>query len=96
MQLSCYLVAREGRMKTTKIRSNKVLVSVVMTVFFLVCHLSGQLSEDERNTIDIVNATKNSVVFVTNIQLVQDRFRFEQEVPGEAGLLLFGITKVTS
>ena len=72
-------------MKTTKIRSNKVLVSVVMTVFFLVCHLSGQLSEDEINTIDIVNATKNSVVFVTNIQLVRNFYSSQQEVTRGSG-----------
>jgi S1-C subfamily serine protease len=72
-------------MKTTKIRSNKVLVSVVMTVFFLVCHLNGQLSEDERNTIEIVNDTKNSVVFVTNIQLVRDFYSSQQEVTRGSG-----------
>ena len=72
-------------MRTTKIRSNKVLVSVVMTVFFLVCHLSGQLSEDEINTIDLVNATTNSVVFVTNIQLVRNFYSSQQEVTRGSG-----------
>ena len=56
-----------------------------MAAFFLVSHLGAQLSEDERNTIDIVDATKNSVVFVTNIQRVRDLFRYEQEVTRGSG-----------
>ncbi|MDD8014942.1 MAG: trypsin-like peptidase domain-containing protein [Acidobacteriota bacterium] len=46
----------------------------------------GQLSEDERNTVDIIKRTKNSVVFITNIQLVRDFFfSSEQEVPRGSG-----------
>jgi len=45
----------------------------------------AQLTEDEINTIDIVKKTKNSVVFVVNIQRVQDLFFFEQEVPRGSG-----------
>jgi S1-C subfamily serine protease len=44
------------------------------------------LLEDERNTIDIVKRTKNSVVYVTNIQLVRDTFfRTEEAVPRGSG-----------
>jgi S1-C subfamily serine protease len=44
------------------------------------------LTADERNTIDIVGKTKNSVVFITNIQLVRDFFSFAtQEVPRGSG-----------
>jgi len=38
-----------------------------------------QLIEDERNTIDIVKKTRNSVVFITNIQLVRDFFFGDEE-----------------
>ncbi|MDH4198092.1 MAG: trypsin-like peptidase domain-containing protein, partial [Candidatus Aminicenantes bacterium] len=44
------------------------------------------LLEDERNTIDIVRKTKNSVVFVTNIQYVRDFFfGTEEAVPQGSG-----------
>lgn len=45
----------------------------------------GQLTEDERNTIDVVRRTKNSVVFITNIQMVRDFFFSEQEVARGTG-----------
>ena len=45
-----------------------------------------QLTEDERNTIDIVRKTRNSVVFVTNMQYVQDLFfRSDQPVARGSG-----------
>jgi S1-C subfamily serine protease len=47
--------------------------------------LHGQLTEDERNTIDVVRRTKNSVVFITNIQMVRDFFFSEQEVARGTG-----------
>ena len=47
--------------------------------------LRAQLTEDERNTIDIVKRTKNSVVFVTNIQLVRDFFFNQEQVPRGSG-----------
>jgi len=44
------------------------------------------LIEDERNTIDIVKRTKNSVVYVTNIKYVRDMFfRTEEAVPRGSG-----------
>jgi S1-C subfamily serine protease len=47
--------------------------------------LRAQLTEDERNTIDVVRRTKNSVVFITNIQMVTDYFFSEQEVARGTG-----------
>ena len=47
--------------------------------------LRAQLTEDERNTIDVVRRTKNSVVFITNIQKVRDFFFSEQEVARGTG-----------
>ncbi len=44
------------------------------------------LTEDERNTIEIVSKTKTSVVFITNIALVRDFFSYStQEVPRGSG-----------
>ena len=43
-----------------------------------------QLTEDERNTIDIVKKTKNSVVFITNMQYVRDFF-FQSDQPVARG-----------
>jgi len=46
----------------------------------------AQLTEDERNTIDIVRKTKNSVVFITNLQYVRDFFySSDQPVPQGSG-----------
>jgi S1-C subfamily serine protease len=47
--------------------------------------LRAQLLEDERNTIEIVKKNKNSVVFVTNIQLVRDWFFNEEKVAKGSG-----------
>jgi len=43
-----------------------------------------QLTEDERNTIDIVKKTRNSVVFITNMQYVSDFF-FQSDQPVARG-----------
>ncbi len=46
----------------------------------------ARLLEDESNTIEVVKRTKNSVVFVTNIQLVRDSFfSSEEAVPRGSG-----------
>ena len=46
----------------------------------------AQLTEDERNTIDIVRKTKTSVVFITNLQYVRDFFySSDQPVPQGSG-----------
>jgi S1-C subfamily serine protease len=47
---------------------------------------NAQLTEDEQNTIDIVRKTKNSVVFITNLQYVRDFFySSDQPVPQGSG-----------
>lgn len=63
---------------------NFYLLGVFIAIGFLPLH--SQLTEDEENTTDVVERTKNSVVFVTNIQLVRDFFSFdEQAVPRGTG-----------
>ena len=54
-------------------------IKVLLLVLILIWggSLWGQLNEDEQNTIRVVKETKNSVVFVTNIQLVRDFFFYE-------------------
>jgi S1-C subfamily serine protease len=54
-------------------------------VFLSASPLRAQLTEDERNTIDIVKKSKNSVVFITNIQLVRDFFFNQEQVPRGSG-----------
>ncbi len=45
-----------------------------------------QLTENERNTIEVVRKTKNSVVFITNMQYVRDFFySSDQPVPQGSG-----------
>jgi S1-C subfamily serine protease len=46
----------------------------------------AKLTEDERNTIEIVKKNKNSVVYVTNIQLVRDFwYGSEEKMPRGSG-----------
>jgi S1-C subfamily serine protease len=48
--------------------------------------LLAQLTEDEKNTIEVVKKTQNSVVYITNIQLVRDFFSWTEEaVPRGTG-----------
>ncbi|MGA2587497.1 MAG: trypsin-like peptidase domain-containing protein [Candidatus Aminicenantales bacterium] len=61
------------------------IVAASLFVFWATVPLRGQLIEDERNTIDIVKRTKNSVVFITNIQLVRDWYFNETKVPKGSG-----------
>jgi S1-C subfamily serine protease len=47
---------------------------------------NNRLTEDERNTIDVVRKTRNSVVFITNLQYLRDFFyRSDQPVPRGSG-----------
>jgi len=57
----------------------------VLLLSFSAGALRAQLSEDERNTIEVVRETKNSVVFITNIQYVRDFFLFEEKVTRGSG-----------
>jgi len=72
-------------MKRKKNHFDKIFIAFFVTAFLLVSNLGAQLSEDEKNTIEIVDATKNSVVFITNIQLVRDFFSSQQEVTRGSG-----------
>ena len=46
----------------------------------------SRFTEDERNTIEVVKKTKNSVVFITNLQYVRDFFySSDQPVPQGSG-----------
>jgi len=47
---------------------------------------NGRMTEDERNTIEVVRITKNSVVYITNLQYVRDFFFTSDElVPQGSG-----------
>jgi len=47
---------------------------------------AARLTEDERNTIEVVRKTKNSVVYITNLQYVRDFFYSSDEpVPRGSG-----------
>jgi S1-C subfamily serine protease len=47
---------------------------------------TARLTEDERNTIDVVQKTRNSVVYITNLQYVRDFFySSDQPVPQGSG-----------
>lgn len=58
----------------------------VLGVLFRCPDLQAQLTEDEKNTIEVVKKAQNSVVFITNIQLVRDFFSLTEEaVPRGSG-----------
>ncbi|MBN2245877.1 MAG: trypsin-like peptidase domain-containing protein [Candidatus Aminicenantes bacterium] len=65
----------------------KNIVHFIAACFFLCLglNLQGQLTEDEQNTINIIRRNKNSVVFITNIQLVRDLFLSETELARGSG-----------
>jgi S1-C subfamily serine protease len=67
----------------------KSKAAVIISVLIALCMCSpgtiSALTEDEQNTIDIVKKTTNSVVFVTNIQLVRDFFYEEEAVARGTG-----------
>jgi S1-C subfamily serine protease len=56
-----------------------VAAALLLAVSLCLQAQQAQLIEDERNTIDIVKKTRNSVVFITNIQLVRDFFFGDEE-----------------
>ena len=70
-------------MKNSKIAYVAWLLAVVLPCF---AQPQDQLTEDERNTIEVVKRNQNSVVFITNIQLVRDFFFSSAEaVPRGSG-----------
>ncbi len=55
-------------------------------IFTLSRPAPGQLTEDEKNTIEVVKKAQNSVVFITNIKFVRDFFSWTEEaVPQGSG-----------
>lgn len=59
---------------------------LVLSALFITRNLQAQLTEDEKNTIEVVKKAQNSVVFITNIQLVRDFFSWTEEaVPRGSG-----------
>jgi S1-C subfamily serine protease len=71
--------------KRRSIRLLSLTIGVVTGFLLSGSPLRAQLTEDERNTIDIVKKSKNSVVFITNIQLVRDFFFNQEQVPRGSG-----------
>lgn len=69
-------------------KNQKLAYAVLLLTVFLprFAHTQGQLTEDERNTIEVVKRNQNSVVFITNIQLIRDFFfASEEAVPRGSG-----------
>jgi S1-C subfamily serine protease len=69
------------------IKKSKAAVIILVLIVLCMCSPGpiSALTEDEQNTIDIVKKTTNSVVFVTNIQLVRDFFYEEEAVARGTG-----------
>lgn len=69
-------------------RSRVLILASLIGLSFLCSagQLRAQLTEDEKNTIEVVKKAQNSVVFITNIQLVRDFFSWTEEaVPRGSG-----------
>jgi S1-C subfamily serine protease len=59
-------------------------IPLIILVLFSVFSINA-LTQDEQNTIEIVKANSNSVVFITNIRLVRDFFFSEERVARGTG-----------
>lgn len=67
-------------------KGNSILIILTLIALgMLFTPAVSALTEDEQNTINIVNKTVNSVVFITNIQLVKDFFYQEEAVARGTG-----------
>ncbi|MCP4216665.1 MAG: trypsin-like serine protease [bacterium] len=62
----------------------KTGVGLVLALVFG-CGILSALTEDEKNTIDIVKKTSNSVVFITNIKLVRHYYFQDRQVARGSG-----------
>lgn len=76
-------------MRNSNSRKNQVLIlagSISLSLLLVAGNLLAQLTEDEKNTIEVVKKAQNSVVFITNIQLVRGFFSWTEEaVPRGSG-----------
>ena len=77
-----YIIEKEVTMRV--IKNWKLLMVFLIIVGFCRPTISA-LTEDEQNTIAVVKQSANSVVFVTNIQLVRDFFFQEEQVARGSG-----------
>lgn len=69
-----------------KMKSVKAaVVTLVLTVFCAQALFLSALTEEEQNTISVVKNSANSVVFITNIQLVRDFFYQEEKIARGTG-----------
>ena len=72
--------------KMLKMKNLKAAVVILIFMFFFVWVQSlPALTEDEQNTITVVKNSVNSVVFITNIQLVRDFFYQEEKIARGTG-----------
>lgn len=62
-----------------------VIIFIVLVGMYWQAQGLSALTEDERNTIDVVKKSANSVVFITNIKRVQGFFYQEQQVARGTG-----------
>lgn len=70
-----------------EIKKSKAAIIILVVITLCMCSPApiSALTQDEQNTIAIVRKTTNSVVFVTNIQLVRDFFYQEEAVARGTG-----------
>jgi S1-C subfamily serine protease len=71
-------------------RINRMIAAAAALFVFFAAPVPGAqqaaLTEDEQNTIDVVRKSRNSVVFITNIQLVRDFwYGSEEKMPRGSG-----------
>lgn len=72
--------------KDSTLNFRKFLLTVFLAFFITPVFLLAQLTDDEKNTIEVVKKAQNSVVYITNIQLVRDFFSWTEEaVPRGTG-----------
>lgn len=66
-------------------KKTSIYVLIVLLLFFITTFKINAITEDEKNTIEVVKRNVNSVVFVTNIQYVRDFFFGSQKVARGTG-----------
>ncbi|MDD8019844.1 MAG: trypsin-like peptidase domain-containing protein [Acidobacteriota bacterium] len=68
--------------------AHAVIIIFLLSAWLIIftTNAQAQLTEDEKNTIEVVKRTQNSVVYVTNIQLVVNFFSWtEEKIPRGTG-----------